>query len=99
ERIAEIGLLTALGATRGRIRTLFLIESTVLSTLGGLTGLTIGTGIAWLLKIFIANLPVYIPWNYVLGALTLSMVIGLVAGVLPAMRAARFNPVEALRTE
>ena len=99
ERIAEIGLLTALGATRGRIRTLFLIESTVLSTLGGLTGLTIGTGIAWLLKIFIANLPVYIPWNYVLGALTLSMVIGLAAGVLPAMRAARLNPVEALRTE
>jgi putative ABC transport system permease protein len=99
ERVAEIGLLTALGATRGRIRILFLIESIVLSTVGGLTGLTVGASIAWLLKIFIANLPVYIPWNYVLGALTLSMVIGLAAGVLPAMRAARLNPVEALRNE
>lgn len=99
ERVAEIGLLTALGATRARIRMLFLIESTVLSTLGGLAGLMIGAGIAWLLKWLIVNLPVHIPWDYVLGALALSMIIGLAAGVLPAMRAARLNPVDALRTE
>ncbi|GJL74932.1 ABC transporter permease [Nitrosomonas sp.] len=99
ERVAEIGLLTALGTTRARIRILFLIESMALSTLGGLAGLMLGTGIAWLLKIFVANLPVNIPWDYVLGALVLSIFIGLIAGVLPAMRAAGLNPVDALRTE
>ncbi len=99
ERVAEIGLLTALGTTRARIRILFLIESMVLSTLGGLAGLIFGTSIAWTLKIFVANLPVNIPWDYVLGALVLSIIIGLAAGVLPAMRAARLNPVDALRTE
>lgn len=99
ERVAEIGLLTALGATRARIRILFLMESTVLSTLGGLVGLAVGTGLAWLLKTLVSGLPVSTPWNYVLGALGLSVLIGLAAGVIPAMRAARLDPVEALRNE
>ena len=99
ERVAEIGLLTALGATRARIRTLFLMESTVLSTLGGLGGLAIGSGIAWLLKVTVPSLPVNTPWDYALGALLISVLIGLVAGVVPAMRAARLNPVDALRDE
>lgn len=99
ERVAEIGLLNALGATRGRIRMLFLMESTVLSTLGGLAGLAIGTAWATLLEFLISDLPVSIPWNFVLAALGASMVIGLAAGVMPAMQAARLNPVEALRTE
>jgi len=99
ERVAEIGLLTALGTTRAQIRTLFLMESTVLSTLGGLGGLAIGTGIAWLLKTTVSGLPVNTPWDYVLGALAVSVLIGLAAGVVPANRAARLNPVDALRTE
>ena len=99
ERVSEIGLLTALGATRARIRTLFLLESIALSTLGGLAGLMIGSGIAGLLKLLISSLPVNIPWDFVLGALGLSMVIGLAAGVVPAMRAAKLNPVDALRTD
>ncbi|SER13261.1 putative ABC transport system permease protein [Nitrosomonas sp. Nm51] len=99
ERVAEIGLLTALGTTRARIRILFLIESTVLSTLGGLAGLAAGSSLAGLLKIFVVNLPVNIPWDYVLGALAISILIGLAAGVVPAMRAARLNPVDALHTE
>lgn len=99
ERVSEIGLLTALGATRARIRTLFLLESVALSTLGGLAGLIIGSGIAGLLKLLISGLPVNIPWDFVLGALGLSMVIGLAAGVVPAMRAAKLNPVDALRTD
>ncbi|MBS0423862.1 MAG: ABC transporter permease [Proteobacteria bacterium] len=99
ERVSEIGLLTALGATRGRIRLLFLLESTALSTIGGLAGLLIGAGIAGLLKLLISGLPVNIPWNFVLGAVCLSMLIGLIAGVVPAMRAAKLNPVDALRTD
>ncbi len=88
-----------MGATRTRIRILFLMESTVLATLGGLGGLIIGTSIAWLLKVFVSGLPVSTPWDYVLGALALSVLIGLAAGVLPAMRAANLDPVTALRTE
>ncbi len=99
ERVAEIGLLNALGATPMRIRMLFLLESTVLSTLGGAIGLTIGAGIAGLLKLLTSDLPVSIPWSYVTAALILSGLIGLAAGVVPAMRAARLNPVDALRTE
>jgi len=99
ERVSEIGLLTALGATRARIRFLFLLESIALSTLGGLAGLIIGASIAGLLKLLISGLPVNIPWDYVLGALGLSLVIGLAAGVIPAMRAAKLNPVDALRTD
>jgi len=99
ERVSEIGLLTALGATRARIRILFLMESTVLSTLGGLVGLVVGTSIAWILKTLVGGLPVSIPWDYVMGALALSVLVGLSAGVVPAMRAARMDPVEALRNE
>lgn len=99
ERVAEIGLLSALGATRARIRTLFLVESTLLSALGGLAGLALGGGLAWLLKATISGLPVNVPWDYAGGALLVSVLIGLAAGVLPAARAARLDPVEALRAE
>ena len=99
ERVSEIGLLTALGATRARIRILFLLESIALSTMGGLAGLIIGASIAWLLKTLISNLPVNIPWDYVLGSLCLSLLNVLAAGVMPAMRAAKLNPVDALRTD
>jgi putative ABC transport system permease protein len=99
ERTNEIGLLTALGATRARVRTLFLMEAIALSTFGGLLGLAIGGGSAWLLKTFLPALPVVTPWDYVFGALLISILIGLVAGVYPAMQAARLDPVEALHTE
>lgn len=99
ERITEIGLLNALGATRARIRTLFLLESTILSTIGGLAGLAIGTSIAFLLKIFVSALPVNIPWQFVSIALGISTLIGLIAGVFPAIQAARLNPIDALRSE
>ncbi len=99
ERMAEIGLLNALGASPMRIRILFLLESTVLSTLGGIIGLLTGSCIAGLLGGLISELPVSIPWRYVITALMLSGGIGLAAGVIPAMRAARLNPVDALRAE
>ncbi|UJP05492.1 MAG: ABC transporter permease [Nitrosomonas sp.] len=99
ERIAEIGLLTALGTTHSRIRIIFLLEAIALSTLGGLSGLIIGVSTAWLLQLAITGLPVNIPWNFVLIALCLSMLIGLTAGIAPAIQAARLNPVDALRTD
>lgn len=99
ERVAEIGLLKALGATKNRIRSLFLIESAGLSFLGGIVGLASGGAIAWLLQTMVPALPIQVPWNYVIGALIASMLIGLAAGVMPAWMAARMDPVESLRTE
>lgn len=99
ERVAEIGLLNALGATPMRIRMIFLVESTALATVGGAIGLGFGTLLALLMKWLVSGLPVSIHWPYVLAALILSGFIGLAAGVVPAIRAARLNPVDALRTE
>jgi putative ABC transport system permease protein len=99
ERVSEIGLLKALGATRAGIRSLFLIESAGLSLLGGIIGMAAGGGIAWLLQTLLPALPVQVPWVYVSGALVASMLIGLGAGVAPAWMASRLDPVESLRTE
>jgi putative ABC transport system permease protein len=99
ERVAEIGLLNALGAPPMRIRLIFLLESTLLATVGGAIGLSFGTLLASLIKWLVSGLPVTIHWQYVLIALTLSGFIGLIAGIIPAIRAARLNPVDALRKE
>ncbi|MGD2030563.1 MAG: ABC transporter permease [Desulfobacterales bacterium] len=99
ERRAEIGLLRAIGAGRGQILSLFIGEAVVLASIGGLAGLMIGTGGAWLLGIFVPALPTHTPWLYVILAEILAALIGLLAGVLPAYRAANLDPIEALRAE
>lgn len=99
ERTGEIGLLRALGAARNQILLIFLAEAIVLSFLGGLAGLALGTGGAWLLGQAFSKLPVsFSPFFMALSA-GLSVVIGLVAGILPAMSAASLDPVEALRAD
>jgi len=99
ERTAEIGLIRALGARHSQILTLFLGEAVVLSALGGVVGLIAGIGIGQLLHLLIPVLPVYTPWIYVVLAEVIAIVIGLMAGVIPARRAALLDPVEALRDE
>jgi len=99
ERRVEIGLLRAIGAGRGQILALFIGEAVVLSSIGGLAGLMIGAGGAWLLGIIVPALPTHTPWLYVLLAEILAALIGLLAGVLPAHRAANLDPIEALRAE
>lgn len=99
ERTSEIGLLRALGARRGQILSLFLGEAILLSSLGGILGLCLGIGIAQLLKLGLPALPVNTPWMFVGIAEVVAVVIGLLAGVVPASRAARLDPVEALRAE
>jgi putative ABC transport system permease protein len=99
ERTAEIGLLRALGATRTNVLLFFLAEAIVLAALGGLAGLGLGIGGAWLLHLFVPALPVHTPWSYVILAELLAAFIGLSAGVLPARRAAQLDPVHALRSE
>ena len=99
ERTGEIGLLVALGAPRRTILLLFLGEAVALSALGGLLGLLLGFGLARAIHFAVPALPVHTPLSFVLLAEAVAVAIGLAAGVLPARRAARLDPVEALRTE
>jgi len=91
--------LRALGAGRRQVLSLFLAEAVVLSLLGGFAGLLFGAGCAWLLGEIVSQLPVSFSTLFMGLALGLSVVIGLVAGILPALSAARLDPVEALRAE
>ncbi len=99
ERTSEIGLLRALGATRGRILALFLGEAAVLAGLGGSAGLALGWSLSLLIQTFLPSLPVETPWSYAVAAEVSSVLIGLIAGVMPARRAAQLDPLEALRSE
>jgi putative ABC transport system permease protein len=99
ERTAEIGLIRALGARQTQVLALFLGEATVLAAVGGLAGLIMGLGIAGLLRLAVPELPVHTPWIYVILAEILAVFVGIISGILPARRAARLDPVEALRNE
>jgi len=99
ERTAEVGLLRALGAGRRQVLSLFLAEAVVLSLFGGFAGLLFGAAVAWLLGEAVSQLPVSFSTLFMGLALGLSVVIGLVAGILPALNAAKLDPVEALRAE
>ena len=99
ERTSEIGLMVALGAPRKTILGLFLGEAVTLSAIGGVMGLVLGVGLAQLIHFAVPALPVHTPLSFVLLAEGIAIVIGLLAGVLPARSAARLDPVDALRTE
>jgi putative ABC transport system permease protein len=99
ERTGEVGLMLALGAQRATILALFLGEAVVLAALGGAFGLVLGIGLAQLIHLVVPALPVHTPVLYAALALVLASLIGLAAGVLPARRASRLDPVESLRAE
>ena len=99
ERIFEIGLLRSLGARRREVRRLFLAEALALGAAGGLLGLVLGQSAAWLLSTLLPVIPVSVSAGYTVAALIIAVLIGALAGVVPAVRAARMNPVLALRAE
>ncbi len=99
ERISEIGLLRAIGAQQLSIFYLFLAEAVALSLAGGLAGVISGVLAVQLLHFLVPALPVHLAWQYIGAAFALSLLIGLLAGVLPAIKAARLLPLEALRAE
>jgi len=98
ERTREIGVRKALGATRGEILWQFLVEAGVLTLLGGATGLVLGGGLAALVA-WITPVPASVPLWSVAVSLLAAAVTGMLFGLVPALRAARMAPVDALRHE
>ena len=99
ERTREIGLMRALGATRQQVRALFLAEAAALAALGGVCGLLTGLGLGAALRLAIPGLPIDTPVAFVVAGLAVAGATGLLAGALPAQRAARLDPIEALQAE
>ncbi len=98
ERTSEIGLKKAIGAKKRRIRLQFLTEAAVLTSLGGIIGVASGVGLAELISNMM-QIPVAISVPAILIAVLFSMLIGVVFGLLPAIKAANLNPIEALRRD
>ena len=99
ERTSEIGLIRSLGAVRRDVRRIFLVESIMLAGLGGIGGLMLGGLIVEMGKILIPALPLNYSIPYAIAAEMVAILIGLLAGVMPAQNAANLDPVDALHTE
>ncbi len=98
ERIKEIGVMKAVGASRDNIRMIFILESGLLGFVSGLIGITIGAGISFLISRF-GEIPTAVIWSSLAAGLVFGVVTATVAGAYPANKAAKLDPVEALRAE
>jgi putative ABC transport system permease protein len=98
DRTKEIGLRKALGATTGDIRLQFLVEAATLTGIGGLIGVLAGAAISKLVTI-VLDITTGFPLTLTVIAVTSSIVVGVLFGLIPANRAARLDPVDALRYE
>ncbi len=99
ERTREIGIRRALGAKRRDITQQFLIETVVLSGVGGLLGVTLGIAIPQMIVWFLPEQKAFVTGGSVLLAFSISVAIGILFGLYPARRAALMDPIEALRHE
>jgi putative ABC transport system permease protein len=98
ERTREIGIRLAIGALEGQVLTQFLVEAVVLSMLGGLIGIALGLTLAGIL-VNVLGVPFILDPTIILVAFGFSALVGVLFGYFPARRAARMDPIEALRHE
>ena len=98
ERTREIGIRKSIGAKRSDILVQFLIEAIFLCQVGGVLGILSGVGAGNIIAV-ISETPASIPWIWAFGAVIAVTLIALVFGVYPAWKAARLDPIEALRFE
>lgn len=98
ERTREIGIRKAIGANSGTIRQQFLIESIVIGQMGGLLGILLGILAGNGVSLFIGSAFI-IPWNWMMGGVTLCLLVSFASGFIPAVKAAKLDPIEALRYE
>ncbi|PJF34050.1 MAG: hypothetical protein CUN57_00550, partial [Phototrophicales bacterium] len=99
ERTREIGLRKAVGATPDRILGQFLIESVILSLVGGVIGIFFGWLVSFLGTVLIDGLVLTVELDAIIVATTVSTGVGIIFGILPARQAANMNPIDALRYE
>ena len=98
ERVKEIGVMKAVGATKENIQMIFMLESGLLGLVSGLIGITIGAGISILIST-LGSIPIAVTWSSLAIGLLFGVITTTVAGVYPANKAAKLDPVEALRAE
>ena len=98
ERTFEIGLRKALGATRKQMLLQFLIESSFLTTCGGILGFMLAVGLTWIIAI-LTGWTMTVTFGYVILSVAVSGGIGIISGIYPAFKASRLDPIEALRYE
>lgn len=98
ERIREIGTMKALGATVQNIKIQFLSETLLISQIGGIIGILLGITIGNFVSSFMDSSFV-VPWGWILIAFVISIIVGVTAGYYPAVKAAKLDPIEALRYE
>ncbi len=99
ERTREIGIRKAIGARRSDIVMQFLTEAVVLTGLGGMLGIGLGWGASMIMRLAMPTLPTLVPAWAVMAGIGVSVGIGLFFGIWPASKAARLDPVDALRYE
>lgn len=98
ERTKEIGLVKAIGGKQANVRVQFLLEAIIISLFGALFGVFLGVALGNVISLLL-NTGFVIPWNWVILGIIICTIVGLLAGLYPALKASRLNPIEALRYE
>ena len=98
ERTREVGLVKAIGGKSQMVSRQFLLEAIIISLMGAALGIVLGIGVGNLFSIVLST-GFVVPWNWVLYGIIICTIVGLAAGIYPALKAGRLNPIEALRYE